>query len=928
MSRLYKNGGRIGKTVDYGSTDTYTTGSTNKKNSGIWNLDSAIKAEPPGSYDSLTTSTTDEGASVDWTLTTSNVPAGTTVGWTIAGTATNNGAVVGTDIQAADFGTRYNGTSFQSGDYITFPGYGGRMIGGLQIIDSSGTWILRREQSPLPQGFSAEELAGMIMSDTSLAISVYHSGGTYSTNISYSVQYSENTHILIPDILAWLQSNYAVTLTGVTAILFSGSRKSATLTYDYIVPFSSLTGTATIDASGTTLIPIAYVADSRTEAGAVEEYTLTLDSTDSLGNSTGSLSNYGYINDTSKAVSFSIPAWASSINEGDTTNIQLDVYNSTQTMYWTIDGTTSDFNAVSGSTTYSSTYSSGNDTVYVHSISITAKNDGSSEASGYAIGDTFTLSVRTGSTSGPVVETAGPIGVYDTSKTLLYGVYATSDTTPDEGTTPWVDFYVTNTSPTMYWSIDSGTSDFDTASGSVNYYTTSAGYPTAIPYDTAYIYRVNLSVTADDTTEGNENHTIRFRSGSTSGTIQASQTLTVQDTSQDPPPPAAGGDPELSGVLLTRSGQYSTTSWENNISIDLSSYVGSTGRLVFYYESNTSFRGDLQLDNINLNGTTYTFTSSNDGFETTSVDTNSIGSETTAHYESLSFSSVPTSTNGYAWNRDAGGTPSSSTGLTVDASGSSTGYYLYPETSITHPASYWLRSPEVTLTTGTCSISCARYGSNIGTLKVYWYGTPPGPATVEYDLVTSTTPTGLTYNPSQSTLLSAFSATYGYQTAGDAGTGSVYELYTTDALDGDYLFECTVLFTDRCSDPAIAIWDSGTPVWAWGTSSTRISFQSNCQTPYLYGTSASASTNGSVAYAAGKYITLHLHHQPSLSRTRAWATNAADDWGNESTNLIGSIASIANYYTNPVYCGLASDFDNASLGAASTNFTKLRITPG
>ena len=36
----------------------------------------------------------------------------------------------------------------------------------------------------------------------------------------------------------------------------------------------------------------------------------------------------------------------------------------------------------------------------------------------------------------------------------------------------------------------------------------------------------------------------------------------------------AGPTSALSGVLLTRSGQYSTTSWENNISINLSPYVG------------------------------------------------------------------------------------------------------------------------------------------------------------------------------------------------------------------------------------------------------------------------------------------------------------------------------------------------------------------
>lgn len=922
MTKVYKNGGRIGKTVDYGSTDAYTTGSTNKTNSGIWNIDSAVKAEPPASYDSLTASpgTSDEGTSVDWTLTTSNVPAGTTVGWTIASTATNSGGVVGTDIQAADFGTRYNGTSTVS-DMINF-GQGWSLAGGLQIINSGGTWNLVRNASQDPQGWSAEQLAGMTITDTALGITVYHSGGTYNANISYSVQYSENTHTLITDILAWLQSNYAATFTSVTSIVITDYNGwGSTLTYDYIVPFSSLTGTATIDASGTTLIPISYVADSRSEAGAVEEYTLTLDSTDSLGNSTGSLSNYGYINDTSKLVSYAFPSYSIDMNEGDTLQFQLDVYNSTETMYWTIDGTTSDFNAVSGSTTYGSSYNSGNDTIYAHSISITAKNDGTTEASGYAVSDTFTLSARTGSISGPVVATAGPVSVYDTSKLLQYGVYTVSDSTPDEGTTPYVDFYVTNTSPTMYWSIGAGTPDFSTASGSVNYYTTVSNYPST--NNTAYIYRVNLSVTADNTTEGNENHIVRFRTGSTLGTIQASQTLTVQDTSQDPP--AAGGNGVLTGVLATYTGQSSLPEWEAiNLSSSVSQYVGQQGRLVFQYTSGSSYTGDIQLDDVNIGSTNYSFENSGNGWETTTNDTTTT-TYTDAYYQTLSWSQVLVATTNGRWNSDTGGTGSSGTALNSARTGL---YYLYAETtSPAHPSKVmWLRSPLITLDTATLNFDLARVGATIGTLRVFWEAFEP--AAVEYDLVTSTTPTGLTYNPSQSTLLSAFSATYGYQTAGDAGTGSVYELYTTDALDGDYLFECTVLFTDRCSDPAIAIWDSGTPVWAWGTSSTRISFQSNCQTPYLYGTSASASTSGSVAYAAGKYITLHLHHQPSLSRTRAWATNAADDWGNESTNLIGNIASISNYYTNPVYCGLASDYDNVSLSSTSTNFTKLRITPG
>ena len=49
----------------------------------------------------------------------------------------------------------------------------------------------------------------------------------------------------------------------------------------------------------------------------------------------------------------------------------------------------------------------------------------------------------------------------------------------------------------------------------------------------------------------------------------------------------------------------------------------------------------------------------------------------------------------------------------------------------------------------------------------------------------------------------------------------------------------------------------------------------------------------------------------------------------ESSNRVGNIMQISNNYGNSgVYCGLSSDYDGASLGSTSTNFTKWRITPG
>ena len=167
----------------------------------------------------------------------------------------------------------------------------------------------------------------------------------------------------------------------------------------------------------------------------------------------------------------------------------------------------------------------------------------------------------------------------------------------------------------------------------------------------------------------------------------------------------------LSSSLFSVSGQNST--WVQR-SIDLSDYVGQTVRLVFLHVMGTSFRADLQLDEITVNGSTYTFETTSD---LTGWQTSTNGSQTS--YTSVSWSSLGTGTTAERWNRDSGGTGSSGTGLTTG--GDNTSFYLYTESS--SPAAsgdyFWLRSPEVTLTSGTFTFYEARYGTNIGSFNVY-----------------------------------------------------------------------------------------------------------------------------------------------------------------------------------------------------------------
>lgn len=170
----------------------------------------------------------------------------------------------------------------------------------------------------------------------------------------------------------------------------------------------------------------------------------------------------------------------------------------------------------------------------------------------------------------------------------------------------------------------------------------------------------------------------------------------------------------LSSSLFSASGN--TGVWTQQ-TVDLSAYAGKTVRLVFRHQvaaSGTAFYADLQLDQIAVDGTLYSFESGTESFETTTS-----GSYT--NYNTAVFVALGTGTVSERWNRDASGTPSSSTGLTTG--GDSTTYYVYTESSspTVNNDIFWLRSPEITLSGGVGNLTFyeARYGSTIGTLDVY-----------------------------------------------------------------------------------------------------------------------------------------------------------------------------------------------------------------
>ena len=171
----------------------------------------------------------------------------------------------------------------------------------------------------------------------------------------------------------------------------------------------------------------------------------------------------------------------------------------------------------------------------------------------------------------------------------------------------------------------------------------------------------------------------------------------------------------------------SSTSWTSFIQ-NLESYkFQSQFRIVFRYQNGTSgtaYQGDFQIDTIIIQDMDYNSVVI-DNFESDSESyVTSTGSSESGTYSSVSsWTTVPTSTTTYRWNRRTGGTPSGGTGV-APVSGTSGSYYLYAETSGTSSGIYyWLRSPTYTWSYATklrqIIVAYAAYGSNVGTLKTY-----------------------------------------------------------------------------------------------------------------------------------------------------------------------------------------------------------------
>ena len=179
----------------------------------------------------------------------------------------------------------------------------------------------------------------------------------------------------------------------------------------------------------------------------------------------------------------------------------------------------------------------------------------------------------------------------------------------------------------------------------------------------------------------------------------------------------------FSSSLFSISSQTLQNVWEQH-TIDISSYASATVRVVFWYLRGTSFTGDIQIDDIYINGTTYTFESGVENFIRNSAALN-VGTLVTTYPSSMITTALTTATTNGFWNRDAAGTPSGATSSTIDHTlGTTAGFYVYAETSSSLTSQpYFLATPSITLSgsPGNMTFWTSRYGATIGTLEVYVY---------------------------------------------------------------------------------------------------------------------------------------------------------------------------------------------------------------
>ena len=220
----------------------------------------------------------------------------------------------------------------------------------------------------------------------------------------------------------------------------------------------------------------------------------------------------------SGGANYTLTPAANNVNEGSALTFTVGGTNITNgTYYWTVQTNSGDFSTSSGEVGIVN-----ND----GSFTVTPTADATTEDPAV---DTFTVALRSVSTSGTILVTSTAVTINDTSQTPTptYSLAPGGANNVNEGSAQ--TFYVGGTAVpagTYYWTIETNAGDFATTNGTVS---VSAGTGLTLGSFT-------VTPTEDATTEGTEQFTVALRSVSITGDILASSGADINDTSLDPVP--------------------------------------------------------------------------------------------------------------------------------------------------------------------------------------------------------------------------------------------------------------------------------------------------------------------------------------------------------------------------------------------------------
>jgi hypothetical protein len=333
----------------------------------------------------------------------------------------------------------------------------------------------------------------------------------------------------------------------------------------------------------------------------VDSYSYTLGYSFSIGDRVYTLYGVGgVLLNAQSGPTYTATVSSASINEGSSVTVTFVTANTADaTFYYTLNGLSGTIEAADFTTVTSGSFTTVNNTA---SVTLTTSADITTEGV-----ETFEVEIRTDSLTGNIVATTPTITINDTSLTATYAV-SPDVTSVNEGDT--VTFTVTTAN------VPDGTTLYYSTTGTVeaaDFTGTTLTGSFVINTNTATITKTLENDLTLDATEGEENFALEIRTGSTTGTVQAtSSSITIADTSIASYTSTISTTQAAEGTTLTIDVTtvgipdgytlYYSTSGAASTTTDINSVSGS-----FVVNSNAgTFDIDLLQDYIPDDGETFT----------------------------------------------------------------------------------------------------------------------------------------------------------------------------------------------------------------------------------------------------------------------------------------------------------------------------------